>query len=89
MSSSQDAERLIDSLSDSDKARLIAKKLREMPFETRHQIIQEEIGDSKMVVVVGSNIRADVALYIQSADKIDVPTIIEAVVEHCRKGKHF
>ena len=89
MSSSQDAERLFDSLSDSDQARLIAKKLREMPFETRRQIIQQEIGDSNMVVVVGSNIRADIALSIQTADKIDVSAIIEAVVEHCRNGKHL
>lgn len=91
MKNLEDTERLIDSLPDSDKAKLITKKFREMPIEIRHQVLTEEMGDSGLVVMLGSNrVTAEIALFFQNSQSVDIPDILEFLVENRRiqKDKH-
>lgn len=89
MNNSEDIERLIDNLPDSDKTKLISKKFREMPIEIRHQVLTEEMGDSGLVVMLGSNrVTAEIALFFQNSQSMDIPDILEFLVENRRKQKN-
>lgn len=89
MNNSEDIERLIDNLPDSDKTKLISKKFREMPIEIRHQVLTEEMGDSGLVVMLGSNrVMAEIALFFQNSHSVDIPDILEFLVENRRKQKN-
>lgn len=89
MNNSEDIERLIDNLPNPDKAELISKKFREMPIEIRHQVLTEEMGDSGLVVMLGSNrVTAEIALFFQNSQSVDIPDILEFLVENRRKQKN-
>ena len=89
MKNSEDIERLIDNLPNSDKTKLITKKFREMLIEIRYQVLTEEMGDSGLVVMLGLNrVTAEIALFFQNSQSMDIPDILEFLVENRRKQKN-
>ncbi|GAX45876.1 hypothetical protein NIES4075_68970 [Tolypothrix sp. NIES-4075] len=71
------------------KRALITKKFREMSIEIRHQVLTEEMGDSGLVVMLGSNrVTAEIALFFQNSQSMDIPDILEFLVENRRKQKN-
>jgi len=82
-------DRLIDALSEPERVSLVTKKLKEMPWEIRYRILLEQLESSRPKVFPTTNTYLDdIALKIQNAQNLDIPLILESLVEHHRRKKN-
>ncbi|MBD2341225.1 hypothetical protein H6G64_30100 [Calothrix sp. FACHB-156] len=82
-------DRLIDTLPQEEQVFLITKKLTEMPWEVKYQILLEQLEISRpRVFPTTSNYLDDIALQIQTAQNFDIPSILELLIAHHRRKKN-
>jgi hypothetical protein len=77
-------DKLIDSLSDVDKTKLITKKFQELPMKTRCEIFQKEMGDSGLMVVSSVKSAIDITQLLQNSHDYDIATILNVLVANHR-----
>jgi hypothetical protein len=87
MASTEELDQMINSLTEQEKVTLLTKKLREMPLKIRYEMFQELRSFGSMGFVGSDTDLDDIALQIQTDQNVDIPSILELLVESHRRKK--